>query len=284
MWTLEKPDLKKALDDIKNVIAASNGKLLAGDEPFIKMVYQAYNNNGGTITKSDNYKLCGKQRTSLKNLYRELGKVNRKPGKLSYIRRELMDAVDECPMCGLCSPYELDHQMPKSIYESLAVCRLNLVPVCGRCNNLKNKKDACNFIHPYYTQFPKNVVFLIAKVKVDVGTLRVAWQFEIDGKGLGNKHLEDQINNQVTVIELFDRLRKASVSYLSDKLYGRCFKNDEDLKLFLKIEYEKACYLYKRNHWRTVLMYSLYQNKDFHYQAANNYAIHIKPINKGNGV
>ena len=281
MWILKKPDLQKAFNDIKAIIAASNGKLVAGDEPIIRMIYQTYDNNGGTINKSDNYKLCGKQRKALYNLYKETSQVNRKPGKLNYIRRDLMENVDECPMCGTCPPQQLDHQMSRSVYDSISVFRHNLVPICGICNNKKRKKEGTNFVHPYYSRFPKDVVFLVAKVEVDVETLRVVWRFEIDSSGINDDQLLERINNQVSVIELFDRLRKASNTYLSEKLYGRCFKDDEVLKEFLRLEYQKSSKLYGLNHWRTALLFSLYNNSAFNYEVANKFVECIQPVNEG---
>jgi len=283
MWTLTKPDLQKAFDDIKTVIAASNGKLVAEDEPIIRMIYQTYDDNGGTIGKSDNYKLCGKQRRALYNLYNETGKVNRKPGKLYYIRRELMEDVGECPMCGICPPYQLDHQMPRSVYDSISVFRNNLVPICGICNNKKRTKESDSFVHPYYACFPKDVVFLIAKVDVDATTLRVIWKFGIDGSGINNSHLLEQINNQVSVIELFDRLRKASNTYLSEILYGRCFRKDNTLKKFLQQEYNKSLSLNSLNHWRTALLSSLCNNDAFNHHVANRFVNNIRPVNRGAG-
>ncbi len=279
MWTLEKPELQKAFDDIKAVIAASKGKLIADDEPKIRMIYQTYDDNHGFISKGDNYSLCGKQRKTLEGLYNKTYSVNGKAGDLYFLREELFDAVSECPMCGTCSPHQLDHQMPKSEYESLAVCRLNLVPLCGVCNNKKRKKNSLNFVHPYYAQFPKNVVFLIAKIDVDVLTSRVSWQYDIDGSGIKNVRLLEQINNQVSVVELFKRLNKETNSWLSDIFYGKQFQTDEELKHLLLEECIKNKDLRGMNHWRTALMSALYNKREFTYQVANKFAGQIRPLN-----
>lgn len=281
MWTLKKPDLERAMSDIKAVIKASNGALLDSDEPHIRMVYQAYDNNNGTISKAVNDHLCQKQRNALKKMYSAT--YNTKPSQmpLYFIRKELMDAVQECPMCGMASPSQLDHQLPKSSFEALSVCRLNLVPTCGVCNNKKRARSAKGFIHPYYAKFPNGVIFLIAKVDVDMKELAVSWHFEIDGSNIGDSVLLDKINNQVSVIELFDRLSKASNTYLSDLLYGVHLDTEAEIRYFFKIEYEKNEKLYGLNHWRTALVSALYNCKNFSPQVLQRFVSQIKPVNGG---
>lgn len=281
MWTLEKPDLEDAINDIKAIIAASKGELVDGDKARIKMIYQIYDKNNGNISKATNNILCPKQRKSLHNLYNETGIINKKPGKLYYIRKELFDKVSECPMCGMCPPQQLDHQMPQSEYESIAVLRLNLVPICSICNNKKRKKEAQDFVHPYYAIFPEDVIFLIANVHVDPRTLMISWSFDIDGTSINDDNLLHKVNNQISVIELFERLQKASNSYLSEMLYATYFESDEELHCYVEKEYQKSKALYGLNHWRTALLSALCHSPMFTYKAVNEFVINIKPINGG---
>ena len=279
MWTLEKPDLHDAFEDIKAIIAASKGELIDDDEPHIRMVYQNYDDNKGFISKAVNNTLCKKQRKVLHELYSETGIKNKKLGRLYYIREELFDKVDQCPMCGMAPPQQLDHQLAQANYESVAVLRLNLVPVCGVCNNKKRAKSPYDFVHPYYAEFPENVVFLIAKVRVDVDNLLVSWSFDIDGTEFHDDELLRKVNNQVSVIELFKRLQKQSNCFLSEMLYGTKFLSDDQLKDFLQREYEKSKELFGLNHWRTALLSALYQEPRFSYRVVNNFISQIKPVN-----
>lgn len=281
MWILRKPDLERAMSDIKAVIKASNGALQNGDEPQIRIVYQSYDDNGGTISKAVNTRLSEDQRNTLKSLYSKTYSTKQGEGELYFIRKELMDVVQECPMCGIKPPSQLDHQMAESSFASVAVCRLNLVPTCGVCNNKKRAKTALDFVHPYYAKFPRDVVFLIAKVTVDVVQMTVSWHFEIDGNGLSDEDLLARINNQVSVIELFDRLSKASNSYLSDLLYGKNMNTDEEIRTFLNSEYIKDRDLYGLNHWRTALVSALYTCREFTPRVLQRFVSQIKPLNGG---
>ena len=68
--------------------------------------------------------------------------------------------------------------MPKADYKSLALCRLNLVPMCYECNNTKSNQPYREFIHAYYTELPANVDFLIADIGVVMGYLVVFFTFD----------------------------------------------------------------------------------------------------------
>ncbi len=68
-------------------------------------------------------------------------------------------AQHTCAYCNLTarSVSELDHYLPKSIFPSLAISPVNLVPICSDCNFKKReyysvKRDEM-LIHPYYDEF-----------------------------------------------------------------------------------------------------------------------------------
>ena len=86
--------------------------------------------------------------------YRKLGDKQ----EYGYIREELSEAADTCPYCGFGEPVTLDHYMPESIYKELATCRLNLVPICWKCNNKKLDNDYQGF-HMFIIRISQKVVF-----------------------------------------------------------------------------------------------------------------------------
>lgn len=66
----------------------------------------------------------------------------------------MINANGKCPYCGIGSPIELDHYLPKSKFPQFSILPLNLVPSCERCNKYgkgtsfaKNKGD--QVLHPY---------------------------------------------------------------------------------------------------------------------------------------
>jgi hypothetical protein len=69
--------------------------------------------------------------------------------------RPLYDALKQsaplgrCALCGVRDATTLDHYLPKSMFPSLAVNPLNLMPACGRCNQLKASRIGST-VHAYF--------------------------------------------------------------------------------------------------------------------------------------
>lgn len=271
MWTLEKPLLKDAIADIAKVIAASKGKLSKDDGFILKHLYRKYDNNNGNISEEDDNKLCKEQKQTLSYLY---DSQTYKGQDLYYIREELYKLAKVCPMCGFGEIYHLDHQMPQADYKSLSVCRLNLVPTCAKCNNKKRKKDPTSFIHPYYDHAIENVPFFIISIH-STPDHRVSWNFGINEALIGSQELIDKINNQVGVIELYDRLMKETTEMLSDMLSGMEEMAQEVLDETLKTEYRKHNRRRGVNDWHTVFVKALIDSPHFTIEEAKVYAASI---------
>lgn len=45
---------------------------------------------------------------------------------------------DLCPYCSLDTTYQLDHFLPKSVHPEFSLYAPNLLPICGRCNQIKS--------------------------------------------------------------------------------------------------------------------------------------------------
>lgn len=279
MWKLEKPNLDEALGDIERIIEQSNGAITQTDASSIIYAYRIYDRNGGKITSADNMRISQTVQNKLYNMYDQ--KTYEKQS-LHYLRKELFKLADICPMCGVGEPSQLDHQIPRRDYKSLSLCRLNLVPLCGVCNNKKKDKNPNDFIHPYYAKFPKDAVFLVADIHINERTHKMSWIYKIETNATGiSIELSEQINKQVSAIKLIRRLQKASNNYLAD-LFCKCnFFSDESLKSFIQMEMNKAIYRYGRNDWRSTLLCGLFSSPKFKKEEANEFAVHITPVNRG---
>lgn len=84
----------------------------------------------------------------------------------------IMKDVMLCPFCG--QPFgtglkQLDHFLPKALFPVYAVSPINLVPCCGRCNNLKSayapKDKFTQIIHPYYDDYNDKEIWIKAKLE-----------------------------------------------------------------------------------------------------------------------
>ena len=277
MWILPKPDIADAINDIAMVIANSDGALYEGDRSVLAYLYRAYDEAGGVISKADNDRLSGAKQNTLHSLYRK----TQQGGKLYYIREALFKLTDVCPMCGINEPSQLDHQMPRADWKSLSVCRMNLVPTCGICNNKKRKGESTNFVHAYYDHALSNIPFFVIEIHSSPITHRMSWKYSINKRILGNQVLADKIENQVQVVKLFRRLYKETNIYLSDFLYGAGRWSEQVLEVMLQAEYEKQNQQRGMNDWHTVMIKALIDSDRFGLAEAQEYARRIKPLNGG---
>lgn len=277
MWKIDKPLLEEAIDDIRNIISESNGIITINDKPHISYIYRLYERNGGMIDEANNNRCRKEVLDKLESLYSNKTYEGK---KFFYIRQALFRSADFCPMCGFGEPSQLDHYMPKSQYQSLSLCRLNLVPVCSVCNNKKRDKEYHLFLHPYYVKFPPNTIFLTANIHVNEHKHIFSWKYSINVKGLETE-LAEKINSQVSAIKLLSRLQRASNIFLSEQFCCMDFCSDKSLKDFLKSQMNKMIHLYGLNDWRSALLRALLLSSKFKKEEANLFAKMVKPANSG---
>ncbi|UYX96148.1 hypothetical protein [Streptomyces sp. BI87] len=80
--------------------------------------------------------------------------VQRAEGRKLYNAIKAGAIHGACALCGLQQVSQLDHHAPKAAFPLLALTPLNLVPVCGPCNQGKSNKLATlktmEAFHPYF--------------------------------------------------------------------------------------------------------------------------------------
>lgn len=103
-------------------------------------------------------------------------------GKPLFGLRSALLAVagNRCPSCGGARPVQLDHHLPQTPFPEFAIFPLNLVAMCGPCNQRKSattgRTIASAFVHPYLDQVPA-VSFFNATVTRAVGSYTVSFAF-----------------------------------------------------------------------------------------------------------
>lgn len=277
MWILEKPLIDDAINDIAFVIAESKGVFTNEDRDVLSDIYKSYDNLNGHMTQELENKLDNVKKEKLYDLY----DCTQKGRKLYYIRKALMDKVTVCPMCGIKCPTQLDHHSPRSKFKSMSVSRLNLVPICGECNNKKGQLTEENFIHPYYDRAIENLPFFVISICSDSNSHRISWKFSINDEIIGDKNLADRINKQVGVVKLYERLNRETNEMLSDFLSGIEDFSDDVLSTLLHVEYKKHFKRRGLNDWHTVFIKALMDSPSFTKEEAKVYVKCIKPVNGG---
>lgn len=277
MWKLLKPRLADARKDIETVIAHCQD-LEEADQAPLRQLYVDYHRGGGEVTDAQLKATEGKKEVIKGQYAKTTGKIPHtdRDNHLVYIRKALMRSVDKCPYCSINEPQQLDHFMDKDTYGQLATCRLNLVPLCGTCNNLKGKKSYKEFIHPYYQDFPDGY-FLVARCYVVRGCVHV--KLDIDKLVLANNALYDRLMAQIDHIHLQKRLKKAINEFLTQIILSCRATSDRALRKELAVIVKHYVELYHKNDWRTAVLRGLTVCQDFNMEVVNTYKKKVKPIN-----
>ena len=188
--------------------------------------------------------------------------------KLSSIRADLMRGIKRCPICGIDQPRELDHYLPKAIFQPLSIYVCNLVPICGECNRIKGpavpKTPEHRYVHAYLEVLPP-IRFLRATVSIERGGLVV--EFDVDpSAGLPNL-LRERLEHQLQSLRLNERYAREINTYLISHVTALrlCFNSNgaEGVKLFLEQQAKTEFTCFHRNHWRPVLLRSLSNHQGF---------------------
>lgn len=149
MWKLNKPDVKTAKEkDVEKLVQIKKFNNCDSIKKYLKELYENYDTQNGYVS---NKQLEDIQEDEAQLIYKAYD-LTYKDKQLNYIRAELCEKVLLCPYCGINQVDTLDYYMPKSTYKVLAVCRMNLIPMCPTCNTLKGKKH----ILILYTVITKN--------------------------------------------------------------------------------------------------------------------------------
>ena len=275
MWVAKKPDLQTSINDIVNVINAAKSKILtANDKQEIEDLYKKYDRQNGIITQAQHKVFDTSKAKALYDLYGQTYKDQ----KLYYIRKELFRDTNKCPYCSINQVDTLDHYMAESEYKELAVCRLNLVPMCWTCNSKKRAGNVSDFVHPYYSGLPTGVQFFVCHTNVDDND-NLSWNFGFDSSVL-EESLYDTLKKQVSKTDVLSRIRAESSTFVSDN-FANGYDCDEALASY--IEYLMESYKqYGQNDWRNALLYAFKTNQDITANVINNYIrSNPSPINSG---
>lgn len=248
MWRLRCADYDKAINEDIDLLVTLN--VITPDEkvPLADLV-KKYHTGRGTITAAQQNSLSASLRNRLHKGYKD-EKLMYKDKPMSGVAAELYRNVGSCPYCGRPLPDTLDHFMHKSVWKSLSLCRLNLVPVCWKCNSQKGTKDSGLFAHPYYTDFPKGV-FLMANCRIeDSGYL---FTYDFDLAVVTDKALLGKLQTQWEELDLDERLRPGVTEFICSSVI-KDIKDKAELKTLLPILLRIVENDHGKNHWKSAIV------------------------------
>ncbi len=246
MWHLPKPDLQKTLDDVD--VFEALGIITPAENSLLKQLVQDYDNQKADLTS---LQLSTIPATTARKIFSNynLTYSNR---TLSGIRTDLYNAVHRCPYCGVSEIESLDHYMDESTYEAMALCRLNLVPMCMKCNRYKSDKPYTDFVNPYYLSNP-GVEFFICNITIIAND--VFYEFSIKN-GIFNNQKTLALKKQIDAIRLNDRWEKAVISYLQEDIFSKKI-TPQSLIASLPLLIQEKNNPKMLNHWKAAVLRGL---------------------------
>ncbi|MFD5021067.1 hypothetical protein ACFWMP_19350 [Paenibacillus sp. NPDC058367] len=124
------------------------------------------------------------------------------PGRSIY--NELLSHTPHsmCPICSQRRVSSIDHYLPKSLFPSLAVAPINLIPACDQCNKKKLDEVALTYenstLHPYFDDFLSER-FLFAEV---IESVPPVIRFFVDPPNNWDESLKKRVRNHFTFFQL----------------------------------------------------------------------------------
>lgn len=249
----EQKDLKGRLEDCKNEVIRLSLEFdnKASQHETYKILPHSLVKN---VTVSE-----------MMNVY-ENNMVKGKLGRVYY--NKLLKAAPRgiCPLCNKREASTLDHYLPKSLFPSLAVTPINLVPSCMECNKSKLDIQFLNnneeTIHPYY-DYIDDEDWLFAIIEQDNNiSVKYYEKKPLSWDTIKFKRVQHHMKS-LKLYELFSV--SAAVEINEQKFYLQTILNalnETELKKHLQLTYNsltKVC----KNSWKIALYREMMSNKWF---------------------
>jgi|tagenome__1003787_1003787.scaffolds.fasta_scaffold20935977_2 hypothetical protein len=186
--------------------------------------------------------------------------VGRAAGRKLYDALKALAADTRCPLCGVQAVAQVDHHAPKDKFPLLALTPLNLVAVCGTCNQTKSNtfdpEPIRAEIHPYFDDLGAER-WLFAHIDGTVGGVAV---FQAKAPGTWPLIKAAQLRHHFTKYHLADRYRDEAGHALSMRKRKDTKVLDESgpevLRDQLLTDADEYAH-YNPNGWQTALTFAL---------------------------
>jgi HNH nuclease len=185
---------------IKNIIEEN-------DDDFEKEINDLIEEEKEYMEKGGNkklYEIKESKHEKIKGLYKKFY------GDPKYrYRLEIIGETVRCPICG--SPFGygtlwLDHVLPQSRFEKLAITPINLVPFCSSCNRGKGTKignEEMGILNPYFNYYELKSYLELNIISID-NKIDIEIEIKEYSEILNEKKIEEQNYKKIRFhIELY---------------------------------------------------------------------------------
>ena len=187
-----------------------------------------------------------------------------KEGRI-YYNKIIDDISDYCPYCNHGEISQVDHFLPKSLYDSFTIYPKNLVPICAICNNVKDdyygKDFSNNLLHPYFDNLNHSQWLFSHLVPNPRKKLIVEYTCQPDPHVYNENEIFRLINN-FHILQLNDRfkaLARSQSRQIKSNLTKIISINSKSAKkAYIKREINKNIIDHGLNHWNVALYQAFY--------------------------
>ena len=229
--------------------------------------YSKYKNNLEDIEESP--KCCIDEKQALIGCYTRNTEYEVGILTSNIISMQTTSVQSKCPHCGLSEPETIDHYLPKDIFPEFSILPINLVPMCGRCNNIKNAdwkvENNRNSIHFYFDEFiDKKFLYceLIYKNQMDIEPTA---KFKLVKSEEITESQFAVIKNHFETFNLYDRYSKHIVETISCK-YETCKESGlsiEISKTILRADIKSKSRRHGVNYWEVCVLEAILNSEEF---------------------
>lgn len=254
------PPTARPLDDYDLVASRrrpATRERLETIRPDVAIAYTAYGRHAHSIKSLAEAVFDQDDRTILRSNYRKLDKN----AACSAIRDEILMSTrwGKCPYCRLDDATTLDHILEKEDYPEFSILRMNLAPVCGRCNTLKETNAYLvvnrEKLHLYFQGFPFQT-YLVSKPLIRSSS--VTFEFSLAAPQGVDPLWWDAIEAHFLSLDLAGRFRTRAQAEMQDRreemLRVRSSRGAQGVEKFLRSQAQSIGANWSEQDWVYALL------------------------------
>lgn len=190
--------------------------------------------------------------------------------KCDFIRDEILSRTKggRCPYCRLEEATTLDHIIGKETHPEYAALRVNLAPVCSRCNTLKETNSrrvaGRRKLHLYFHGYPTHE-FLTAGVVLSSSS--VAFEFGLTPPRDVNPDWWDALEAHFISLDLASRYAKRAHTEMQDRKHLLVMLHDAlgpgGVAKYLRIDATSIAHNWSDQDWLPVLLNNSAASEEF---------------------
>lgn len=183
-----------------------------------------------------------------------------------YYDKIINEISDYCPYCNHGEISQVDHFLPKSLYDSFTIYPNNLVPICSICNNVKDdyygQDYSSNLLHPYFDNLNGSQWLFARLIPNARRKLIVEYSCQPDHKNYNDNEIARIINN-FNILKLnkrFSAISRSQSRQIKSNLTKIIRINNKSAKrAYIKREINTNIRIHGFNHWNVALHQAFYE-------------------------